>query len=544
MKHLDKEQFWNNLDACLESQFGSEASDLQAYALDPLGWTMHAFPWDEGELTGYEGPDAWQQEILSSIGDQLQAGGDAGAVIQEATASGHGIGKSALVSWLILWAIDTLPDTKGLVTANTESQLKTKTWSELAKWHRLSRSKQRFELGATALYSSDPDHAKTWKVDQIPWSERNSEAFAGLHNKGGRVLLIFDEASAIPDVIWEVSEGALTDSTTQIIWCVFGNPTRNSGRFKDCFTGRTKHRWRTRQIDSRTCRMTNKAQLDKWIADYGLDSDFVKVRVRGIFPALSARQFISVTDVDAAFGRHLNQSQYTFAPKILSVDPAWEGDDELVIALRQGLAFKILRVIPKNDNDLDVAAIIGHLEDSEGADAIFIDGGYGTGIVSAGRTMGRTWQIVWFAGKSLDPGYANKRAEMWGLMRDWLKSGGAIPADSDLYNDLIGPETVATLDGQIQLESKKDMKRRGLKSPNRADALALTFAYPVSARSTRPHKPAFALTEYEPLQSLSDQDLSSGPPRASTLFDHSLSWQRSRPGKPSIADDYDPLQER
>lgn len=500
------------------------AADLAGYALDPYGWVLFAFVWGKGELEGFDGPDQWQREQLEEIGAKLRAVGAsaesatqtegggrggahsegsaadaAGVIIREAIASGHGIGKSAFVAWLILWAMSTFKDTKGVVTANTETQLKTKTWAELAKWFRLCWfASQVFDLTATALFSVSPGHRKTWRIDMVPWSERNTEAFAGLHNKGKRILLIFDEASAIPDVVWEVSEGALTDEGTQIIWCVFGNPTRNTGRFKDCFTGKRRHRWNTRQIDSRTSVFVNRGQIDEWIGDYGIDSDFVKVRVRGMFPAMSARQFISVADVDAAFGRHLRPDQYGFAPKILTCDPAWEGDDELVMGLRQGLAFKILRTIPKNDNDIQVAGIIANLEDSEGADAVFIDAGFGTGIVSAGRTLGRSWQLVWFAGESADPGCLNKRAEMWKLMRDWLKEGGAIPADQKLYNDLIGPETVGRVDGKIQIEAKADMKRRGLPSPNRADSLAISFAWPVSSRSARASKPAFALTEYDP----------------------------------------------
>jgi hypothetical protein len=437
------------------------------------------------------------------------AGERQGALVRQAVASGHGIGKSALVSWLILWGVSTFADTRGVVTANTERQLKTKTWAELAKWHRLCRytsprfrteGAPTFDLTDTAIYSADPAHRKTWRIDLVPWSERNTEAFAGLHNKGRRILLLFDEASAIPDSIWQVSEGALTDEGTQIVWCVFGNPTRNTGRFKECFTGRSASRWGSRQIDSRTCKFTNKELIEQWRQDYGEDSDFFKVRVRGMFPSASAKQFISVADVDAAYGRHLRAEQYSFAPKILSVDPAWEGDDELVIGLRQGLAFRILRVIPKNDNDFQVANIIGTIEDAEKTDAVFIDAGYGTGIVSAGRTLGRNWQLVWFAGKSADPGCLNKRAEIWKLMRDWLKSGGAIPRDSGLYNDLIGPETVARADGMIQIEPKETMKRRGLRSPNRADCLAISFAYPVAARGGRNAKPAFALTEYDPME--------------------------------------------
>ncbi|MDA8306863.1 MAG: terminase [Deltaproteobacteria bacterium] len=486
------------------------AAELAKYVSDPYGWVLYAFPWGEpgSELACYSGPDKWQEDILKGIGRRLSRASQDGAIIREATASGHGIGKSTLVAWLILWAVSTFEDTRGVVTANTEKQLVTKTWPELAKWFRLcwftgavlgTRSGL-FEVTARAIYSSYPEHQKTWRIDQVPWNERNTEAFAGLHNKGRRILLVFDEASAIPDVIWEVSEGALTDEGTEIIWCVFGNPTRNSGRFKDCFTGPHAARWISRQVDSRTCALTNKGQIKQWVDDYGEDSDFFKVRVRGVFPSMSARQFISVADVDAAFGRHLRIDQYDFAPKILSVDPAWEGDDELVIGLRQGLAFSILRTIPKNDNDIEIANIIAWLEDEGKADAVFIDAGYGTGIVSAGRTLGRTWQLVWFAGASVDPGCANKRAEMWKLMRDWLKAGGAIPEDSVLYNDLIGPETVARVDGKIQIEPKDAMKKRGLKSPNRADCLAISFAYPVSARGSKPPRPAFALTDYDPLE--------------------------------------------
>lgn len=229
--------------------------------------------------------------------------------------------------------------------------------------------------------------------------------------------------------------------------------------------------------------ITNKTYLGQLIADHGLDSDLVKVRVRGMFPSQSTKQFIGADDVDAAFGRVIKPDAYQFAPRILTCDPAWEGDDELVIGLRQGLVFRILRTIAKNDNDLHIAQLLAQYEDEHQADAVFIDAGYGTGIVSAGRTMGREWTLVWFAGESTDKGYLNKRAEMWGEMKKWLKDGGSIPKDQQLYDDLIGPWTVPRADGKIQLESKQDMKRRSLASPNKGDALALSFAFPVQRRS-------------------------------------------------------------
>jgi len=280
-----------------------------------------------------------------------------------------------------------------------------------------------------------------------------------------------------------VAEGALTDEDTVIIWIVFGNPTRNSGRFRECFR-RFRHRWTGRQIDSRTVPGTNKEFLQRLVDDHGEDSDIVKVRVRGQFPSQSAMQFISADDADRARSTHLRPEQYAFAPVILGVDPAWTGDDPTVIMLRQGLYSKRLATIARNDNDIEVANLIARLEDEYEADAVFVDAGYGTGIASAGTVMGRSWQLVWFGStKVLDPGYYNMRAYIWGQMKRWLKAGGAIdPGNEVLYQDLVGPETVARLDGKIQLESKEDMKDRGLPSPNEGDALALTFTQPVAKK--------------------------------------------------------------
>jgi hypothetical protein len=164
---------------------------------------------------------------------------------------------------------------------------------------------------------------------------------------------------------------------------------------------------------------------------------------------------------------------------VIGVDPAWTGEDEFVIYLRQGLYSKILGKWEKNDDDIEMANILARLEDEYLADAVHVDGGFGTGIVSAGKAMGRTWQIIWFSSKSPDVGCLNLRAFMWNEMKRWLKDGGAIETDDVLHQDLIGPETVPRIDGKIQLESKEDMKRRDIPSPNRGDALALTFAMPV-----------------------------------------------------------------
>ena len=457
---------------------------------DPRGWVQAAYPWGEkgSPLERQDGPREWQGDILDEIGAHLQNPEMRQVPLRIAIASGHGIGKSALIGMICEWGISTCPNTRVVVTANTDGQLKTKTMPEIGKWFRRAENAHWWRVTATAIYSADQEAEKSWRLDATPWSENNTEAFAGLHNQGSRIIMIMDEGSAIADKVWEVAEGVLTDEDTEIIWLVFGNPTRNTGRFRECFR-RDRHLWKHRQIDSRTVEGTNKAVLQQQVDTYGEDSDFVKVRIRGMFPSMSVKQFIGTDDVDAARGKHLDRSQFEWAPKILTCDPAWEGDDELVIGLRQGLYFQVLATMPKNDNDMQVAAILARYEDEHQANAVFIDFGYGQGIYSGGKVMGRTWQLVHFAGESTDPSCANKRAQMWKEMRDWLKQGGAIPEDDVLYQDLIGPELVFRADGKIQLESKKDMKARGIPSPGRGDALALSFAFPVSPKGLHKNPP-------------------------------------------------------
>lgn len=470
---------------------------------DPERWSRLAWDWGHGPLEDYDGPREWQSDINRIIRDHLSDPAKRFQPLQISVASGHGIGKSAEMGMLSNWAMSCWDDARIVTTANTEGQLRTKTAPEIGKWFRMSLTAHWFDVQAMSIKSRDPLHGDSWRQDFIPWSEHNTEAFAGLHNKGKIILLLFDEASKIHDKVWEVAEGALTDENTVIIWVVFGNPTRNSGRFRECFR-RYKHRWERRQIDSRTVPGTNKTFLQRLVDDNGEDSEIVKVRVRGQFPAQSAMQFISADDVDHSRTVHLRREQYSFAPVIIGVDPAWTGDDKLEIVLRQGLYTKSLASLPRNDNDVHVANLIARLEDEYRADAVFVDAGYGTGIVSAGQVMGRSWRLIWFSGKAIDPGYLNKRAEMWGTLKKWIKAGGAIdPHDEDLYQDLIGPETVPRLDGKIQLESKEDMKDRGLPSPNKGDALALTFAEPVAKKLRTAHGGAqqadMAIVDYNPL---------------------------------------------
>lgn len=451
--------------------------DVAGFTHDPLGFVLYAFEWGKGELEKFpDGPDEWQRSQLNRIGEELKSGMDVSKVIREAIASGHGIGKSAEVSWLILWAMSTFEDTRGVVTANTDTQLRTKTWAELSKWYRLCITKDWFHLSATALYSKDEEHTRTWRIDIIPWSLDNTEAFAGLHNQGKRIIVIYDEASAIPDKIWEVTEGALTDSNTEIIWAAFGNPTRNSGRFAECF-GKYRHRWNNNQIDSRSVKITNKAQIAEWIADEGEDSDFVRIRVRGLMPNSSMFEFIGAGEYEACL-KYKAESFESF-PKILGMDCARFGDDSNVIYVRQGrkLTFK------KRWRGLDTQQSASHLVEifeEENADVAFVDGGGpGGGIIDRARVLIGNDKIieVTFGGEPHDKTrYANKRAEIWGDMRAAMRAGLELPDSKELRADLLGPLYSFTGKEQILLERKKDMKKRGLASPDDGDAVAVTFA--------------------------------------------------------------------
>lgn len=475
---------------------GELVEAIAAYDHDPLGFVLFAFEWGEGELAGHDGPLEWQRDVLVSIGNGVSPA----RALRVAIASGHGIGKSALVSWIILWAMSTCVDTIGVVTANTGDQLKQKTWVQLSKWHRLSINAHWFAVTTKAIFSVDPDHEKTWRIDAVTWNEARTEAFAGLHNEGKRIVLLYDEASGIPDVIWDVSTGALTDMNTEIIWTAFGNPTRNVGRFRECFAGgRFHHRWDNRQIDSRQVSITNKAEIAEWATDYGEDSDFFRVRVRGVFPRAGTTQFISSDVVAAAAHPDRDMDVTLLDPLIMGVDVARFGDDKTVFRFRRGRDGRSIKPIKYSGLDtMQVAARVAEAFNLYQPDAIFIDnGGFGAGVVDRCNYLHLPVLGIDFGSKpdreiqSKESGiwYFNKRAEMWGAMRDWL-AGGMIDDDKDLAADLPAVEYgYALKDGHdcIALEKKEHMKKRGLASPDDGDALALTFAHPVAPADQR-HK--------------------------------------------------------
>lgn len=474
--------------------------DIAKFTHDPGGFARYAFPWAEGDLHDSKGPREWQAQINNAISEHLKNPVTRHQPLNIAVSSGHGIGKSAEIAMLTSWAMSTCEDTKVIITAGTGTQLATKTVPEVSKWFRRACNASWWDVNATSIRYRSEKRQANWRADFITWSEYNTEAFAGMHNKGKRILLIFDEASAIADKVWEVAEGALTDEDTEIIWLAFGNPTQATGRFRACF-GQFAHRWKHFHVDSRNVDGTNKEQIAKWVDDYGEDSDFVRVRVRGEFPRVGSNQFIG-SDVVTACRKFKAESLGTY-PKIMGVDVARFGDDQTVMILRQGRKAEILGKFRGKDVAEVTALTIQMMEDHQ-VDATVVDSdGIGAPVYDNLKFRGYGRRLFEFHGgkpANNTSAYFNQRAEAWGLMRDWLTAGAEIPNDPELEMQLSAPQYGFSPQQQVQLEKKDDMKKRcpELGSPDCGDALAMTFA--VNVRPTPPPEPPRPMILGQPSQ--------------------------------------------
>jgi hypothetical protein len=459
---------------------------------DPEKFVLFAFPWGEHgtPLERYKGPRTWQRQVLRDIRDHIADNGDVDMykVLRMATASGRGIGKSALVSWLVLWMLTTRIGASVIVSANSEAQLRSITWAEITKWLAMLMNSHWWEISATRITPAkwlaeivERDLRKGtryWGAEGRLWSEENPDAYAGLHNSDG-VMLIFDEASGIPDKIWDVAQGFFTENTPHRFWCAFSNPRRNQGYFYECFNAKRAF-WNIRQIDARTVEDTDKAVYQQIIDEYGEDSPQARIEVYGEFPSTGDEQFIPPRIVDEAFKRPKYKDPQ--APIVIGVDPARSGSDSTVIVARQGRDLLEIRRYKGDDTMTVVGHVIEAIEDFKPALVVLDEGGLGYGILD--RLTEQRYKVrgVNFGWKAKNPiMWGNKRAEIWGAMREWLKTA-AVQEDRQLKNDLTGPKTKPDSTGTIYLESKKDMKSRGLASPDAADALAVTFAFPVASR--------------------------------------------------------------
>lgn len=469
---------------------------------DPYGFVMAAYPWGEpflpdgsvNPLRDRKGPEPWQARLLKAMGahvkenDQRISMGLDPLVWRSARSSGHGVGKSALVAWVIHWVMATRAMARGVITANTQKQLEDKTWPELAKWHKLFLFKRWFQWTATSYSSAivPENQRKNYMMTAMTVGEDNVEAFQGLHNLDSAVLMIFDEASGIHPKIWEAATGATTDG--EVFFLVFGNPTQAMGEFADCFD---KHAdmYNLEFVDSRDVSHTNKAALADIIKMYGPDSDEAKVRVYGQFPSQNFNEFIG-KDLAREAQTRLLQPDHG-AALIMGVDVARGGGDEIVIAFRQGRDARTRkRRVFGGMSTVKLCGIIVEEHNQHRPDAIVIEApGGGDGIIDQLREIHHLRVIEFWPGapSSHPDRYYRKRDEIWHLGKDWLIDGGCIDDDDEFFRQLTGLQYgYDRFEQKLKMESKELYKSRtGEHSPDRADAFMLTFVPKVIRRDAQ-----------------------------------------------------------
>lgn len=392
--------------------------------------------------------------------------------------SGHGCGKTTDLAWIVLWALTVFQNVKVPCTAPSGHQLEDVLWAEIAKWHTKMHPyfKEQIEVKADrVVVKSNPKNE--FAVARTARKE-NPDALQGFH--ADVLIFLIDEAPGVDEKVFEVARGALSTPNARVV--MVGNPTQTTGYFFESHN-RNRNNWNRLTFSCLDSPLVDPSYPKEIADEYGEDSDMYRVRVLGEFPRASIMQLIAGDLVDAAMSRTLREDQYSYAPVILGGDVNYFGDDRAAIFKRQGLASWLLWQ-GRNVDTTQYASIMANFEDQHKADAVNIDAtGWGAGVVDAGRSWGRNWNAVMFGGSSADPTCFNKRAECWWKTLQWLKDGGVLPNVPDLRTDLTGPQFFyARSSNKLQLERKEDMKKRGLASPDLAEALVLTFAVPVIAK--------------------------------------------------------------
>lgn len=433
---------------------------------------------------GFE-PDPWQLDVFAAWdrGDQ-----------QIAMQACKGPGKTALLAVLVWHFLATRPHPKIAATSISGANLSDGLWTELSKWQQKSAFlTAAFEWQKTRVLAKD--HPTTWWASARSWSqsaspEKQADTLAGLH--ADYILFVLDETGAMPDAVMVAAEAALSSGIEcRIVQA--GNPTQCEGPlWRAC--NKDRHKWTVINVtgdpdDPKRSPRISKAWAQGQIDSYGRDNPWVMANVFGKFPPSSPLSFIPMALVEAAANREA--SSILTDPLVLGVDVARFGDDEQIICPRKGRDARTLEWgMFRNLDTMQLAARVIERRNETRADAVFVDGGgVGGGVIDRMRQLRFDVHDIQFGAKadrSPMPGveavkYANKVAEMWGSMKEWLKTG-AIPNDPALHAQLTSRRyAYVTVSGRdcIALEPKDEMKKRGLASPDRADALALTFAYPV-----------------------------------------------------------------
>lgn len=471
---------------------------------DPLQFVRDAWPWGQpGTIcANMTGPDPVQERILTAVRDMIAARGRFDgrtpvAPLRLAVASGHGIGKSTVSAWLTCWIMATRPGCKGKVTAITFPQLETATWPAITRWARACSLFPESEWLISGSRFARRSKADDWYCSPQTCAEGNEQAFAGQHASTSTSFYIMDEASGIPDAVFGVAAGGMTDGEPMML--LFGNPVHRSGFFFRKFAGdeREQQGWTTITVDSRDSALTNKPYIDELLETHGENSDYFRSRVRGLPPLQGDMQLISSSAIFEAQKRAVDV--LPDEPLIAGVDVSRGGGDNTVVRFRRGRDGRSRESLRwSGDQSRDsmriadaLAQVLAVTDPARKVAMMFVDAGFGGPIVDRLRQLGfSNVQEVNFGAVSPDPHYANMRAYMWVKMRDWLESGAieGTKAESGrrLERDLSGPGYVHNSKDKLLLESKDDMAKRGIASPDDGDALALTFARPVAAPQKRP----------------------------------------------------------
>lgn len=484
-----------------------------ALRADPVGFALWAYPWGVPgtPLADLQGPRPWQVEELAAYGEHIREqefakeNGLPLKVYRAGWSSGRGLGKSAVLGIIAHHQISTHFGSSVLVAANTESQLRTTTFPEFARWFGMAVNAHWFAVEGMKIsiqnwlsdivrqppaqggMNIDPEN---WNVQGKTWTEDNPSAFVGPHNAYG-LGVIFDEGSGIHSSIWDRTEGFFTEINPYRFWLTASQMRNRQGRFYEIFNDSKMGKgWRARTLSTRGMVGIDQAHVEDQITKYGEDSDYVRVEILGLPPRTSSDQFIPFDTVRAAMRNELFRDYGE--PLILGVDPAPRG--KTAWAFRQGRNARDCCGSATSGawsgyDNVQIANEIINLDNRYKPEAICIDFGMGTGVIDIlkrRRLNGRLYEVKFGDSPHDKSGeWATHAIELWARMREWL-SGGMIPMDNGEKDSegrlpLSGQLTdrgwrfSGREDGKKILETKDDMARRGVKSPDNADALACTF---------------------------------------------------------------------
>ena len=425
------------------------------------------------ELFGVS-PDPWQVEALTALATR-------GRVSIRAC---HGPGKSALDAWAIYWFMLTRFPTRIPCTAPTSHQLSDILWAELHKWHQAMQPafREMFRLSAEKVeWAAAPN--ESFAVARTSRPEK-PEALQGFHCE--HLLFVLDEASGIPDNVFEVAEGALSADNAMVL--MTANPTRVQGYFHRSHH-QMRHRWHTMRVSHEDSPRVSQAYVQDMADAYGADSNVYRVRVLGEFPLEDDDAVISLELAESALSRDVADDHS--APVVWGIDVARFGDDRTALVRRRGPV--VLSTETWQGKDLmQTSGLIYDAYNAEMTvrkpDKVCVDAiGLGAGVADRLKELGLPVTAVNVAeAPSVKERFMRLRDELWFDAREWLE-GRACRLDSDeLVAELTGPTYAMTSSGKIKVEDKDSMKSRGLRSPDIADAFCLTFARAAKRRSSAP----------------------------------------------------------